>query len=60
MNEDLKKKYQNRINDEDENWFTDGGCINNGKKDAIAAFAVYGQNEGIEISGMLEGEYQTN
>ena len=45
---------------EDENWFTDGGCIRNGTKDAIAAFAIIGKKGIFRKSGILEGEYKTS
>ena len=40
--------YQNKLNKNDINWFTNGGCVNNGERNAIAAFAIYGQNDGYE------------
>ena len=42
------------------NWFTDGGCIKNGEKDATAAYAIYGRNNNIEKAEILRGEYKTN
>ena len=35
------KEYEERIDMKKRNWFTDGGCVNNGENNAIASWAVF-------------------
>lgn len=41
--------------------FTDGSCINNGRKNAIAGYAVYiGEDDPRNVSGRVEGKQSNN
>lgn len=43
------------------NVFTDGACINNGKSNARASWAaVFPENPGLDVSGLLDDPIQTN
>lgn len=51
---------ENKIEDYDIIIYTDGGCINNGKKNAKASIGVYfGKNDNRNISSRINGK-QTN
>ena len=42
------------------NWFTDGGCINNGESNAIASWAIYQKELKIEIGGIVKDKDNAN
>ena len=43
----LQKEYKNRYNYLESNWFTGGGCWNNGKSNALASYAIYGISDNV-------------
>ena len=59
-NQDMIKQYTMRYNPNCRNWFTDGGCLNNGSKNAKAAYAIYGEKDNYRKAEMLKGEWNTN
>ena len=54
------KQYTMRYNPNFSNWFTDGGCLKNGSKNAKAAYAIYGEKGNYRKAEMLKGEWNTN
>ena len=40
-NQKMKDEYKRKYDKDNINWFTDGGCKNNGDENAIAACAYY-------------------
>ena len=54
------KEYLERIDNNKGNWFTDGGCINNGESNAIASWVVYQNELKIEIGGLVSDKDNVN
>ena len=48
----MQECYFLKYNPEWNNWFTDGGCIDNGEENALAAFAIFGERHNIRKSGI--------